>query len=84
MDPSTEAVTEDGAARMVGAATASTSADDAQTVFEKPKEKRPLDKRKREKNTDASDIDGYLGPWGGFIDEQKVMRPTEVRPRWNL
>ncbi|XP_043220455.1 pre-mRNA-processing factor 17-like [Amphibalanus amphitrite] len=77
VDPSTEAVTDDGAARMVGAATASTSADGAHTVFEKPKEKRPLDKRKREKNSDASDIDGYLGPWGGFVDEQKVMKPSE-------
>ena len=78
MDPSTEAVTEEGEARMVGAATASTSADAAHTVFEKAREKRPLDKRKREKNTDASDIDGYLGPWGGFVDEQKVMKPSEV------
>lgn len=46
------------------------------TVFENTK-LRPLDKRKRKKNNDASDIEGFLGPWGGFIDEQRVMKPTE-------
>ncbi|KAJ8963666.1 hypothetical protein NQ314_005457 [Rhamnusium bicolor] len=38
---------------------------------------RPLDKRKRKKNSDPSDIDGFLGPWGGYVDEQKVAKPTE-------
>ena len=39
----------------------SVSAEEAEfkTVFEDNK-KRPLDKRKREKNTDASDIEGEL------------------------
>lgn len=46
------------------------------TVFESTK-LRPLDKRKRKKNNDPSDIDGFLGPWGGFVDEQRVMKPTE-------
>lgn len=49
---------------------------DAKTVFESTK-LRPLDKRKRNKNTDAGDIEGFLGPWGGFIDEQRVMKPSE-------
>merc|ERR1711874_738798 len=42
-------------------------AEDAEfkTVFEDNK-KRPLDKRKREKNNDPSDIEGYLGPWSKF------------------
>lgn len=48
----------------------------AKTVFESTK-LRPLDKRKRKKNNDPSDIDGFLGPWGGFVDEQRVMKPSE-------
>lgn len=47
------------------------------TVFEVTK-KRPGDKRKRERNSDASDVDGYLGPWGKFVDEKTVAKPTEV------
>lgn len=38
---------------------------------------RPLDKRKRKKNNDPSDIDGFLGPWGGYVDEQRVAKPSE-------
>ncbi|KAK7108013.1 pre-mRNA-processing factor 17-like [Littorina saxatilis] len=45
------------------------------TVFETLAKK--AEKRKREKNTDAGDIDGYLGPWGKFKDEQTVMKPSE-------
>ncbi|KAF7265776.1 pre-mRNA-processing factor 17 [Rhynchophorus ferrugineus] len=46
------------------------------TVFESTN-LRPLDKRKRKKNDDPSDVEGFLGPWGGFIGEQRVMKPTE-------
>ncbi|KAL5011018.1 hypothetical protein ScPMuIL_013323 [Solemya velum] len=46
------------------------------TVFEVTK-KRPEDKRKRTRNNDSSDVDGYLGPWGKFVDEQTVMKPSE-------
>lgn len=46
------------------------------TVFESTK-LRPLDKRKRKRNNDPSDIEGFLGPWGGFVDEQRVAKPTE-------
>ncbi|CAH0381771.1 unnamed protein product [Bemisia tabaci] len=46
------------------------------TVFENTK-KRPLDKRKKEKNDDPSDIDGFLGPWACFKDEKRVMKPNE-------
>ncbi|XP_064629751.1 pre-mRNA-processing factor 17-like [Lineus longissimus] len=46
------------------------------TVFEAAS-KRPGDKRKRVKNTDPSDIEGYLGPWGKYVDEKTVMRPSE-------
>jgi pre-mRNA-processing factor 17 len=41
--------------------------------------KRPEDKRKRQRNPDPSDIEGYLGPWGKFVDEQTVMKPNEVK-----
>lgn len=47
------------------------------TVFEATKA-RPGDKRKRLRNDDAGDIDGYLGPWGKFVDEKTVMKPNEV------
>ncbi|XP_050392096.2 pre-mRNA-processing factor 17 [Patella vulgata] len=47
------------------------------TVFEqKPKEKES-EKRKRQKNPDASDIEGYLGPWGKYVDEETISKPNE-------
>lgn len=46
------------------------------TVFESTK-LRPLDKRKRARNNNPEDIEGFLGPWGGFVDEQRVMKPSE-------
>lgn len=46
------------------------------TVFEATKA-RPGDKRKRLRNDNAGDIDGYLGPWGKFVDEKTVMKPNE-------
>jgi len=48
----------------------------ALTVFEATK-KRAGDKRKRQRNEDASDVEGYLGPWGKFVDEKTVMVPDE-------
>ena len=47
------------------------------TIFESSK-RREGDKRKRHRNDDPSDIDGYLGPWGKFTDEKTVMKPSEV------
>ena len=47
------------------------------TVFEALK-KREGDKRKRQKNDNPHDIEGYLGPWGKFVDEKTVMKPSEV------
>ncbi|KAK3583940.1 hypothetical protein CHS0354_033725 [Potamilus streckersoni] len=46
------------------------------TVFESNK-KRPEDKRKRLWNDDPTDLEGYLGPWGKFVDEKTVMKPSE-------
>lgn len=48
----------------------------ARTVFEKAT-LRPLDKRKRSRNNDPSDIEGFLGPWGGYVDERRVAKPSE-------
>ncbi|CAG9856287.1 unnamed protein product [Phyllotreta striolata] len=72
LDPS---VTNDGQIKVVGS---SEDADESsiKTVFEASKT-RPLDKRKRKKNDDPSDVEGFLGPWGGFVDEQKISKPTE-------
>ena len=47
------------------------------TVFESTS-KRPLDRRKRNKNDDPADINGFLGPWGTYVDEQKVVKPDPV------
>ncbi|XP_022164633.1 pre-mRNA-processing factor 17 [Myzus persicae] len=44
------------------------------TVFESVP-KRPADKRKRHKNDKPEDIDGYLGPWGCYVDEEKISKP---------
>jgi pre-mRNA-processing factor 17 len=46
------------------------------TVFEKTKE-RPKDKRKKIKNNDPSDVDGYLGPWSYYEDQELVSKPNE-------
>ena len=60
----------------IGAKEAAEEAD-GKTVFESTKE-RPSDKRKRTKNDNPSDVEGFLGPWGGFVDEKRVMKPNEV------
>jgi len=46
------------------------------TVFESTT-LRPSDKRKRNRNSDPSDIEGFLGPWGGYTDEKRVIKPSE-------
>ncbi|XP_060599989.1 pre-mRNA-processing factor 17-like [Ruditapes philippinarum] len=46
------------------------------TAFEKGK-KREEDRRKRLRNDNPSDIEGFIGPWGKFVDEQTVMKPNE-------
>ncbi|GLG98350.1 Protein will die slowly [Gryllus bimaculatus] len=60
---------------IIGATEAAKEAD-GKTVFESTKE-RPSDRRKRNKNDDPADIQGFLGPWGGFIDEKRVMKPSD-------
>lgn len=46
------------------------------SVFEKSK-LRPKDKRKRERNDDPSDINGFKGPWASFKDQLFVAKPSE-------
>lgn len=57
--------------------------DIEKTVFESRKE-RPLDKRKKLKNNNPEDIEGFLGPWGSYENEQKSIKPTEVSTIKNL
>lgn len=52
--------------------------NEGRTVFE-TKRKRPVEKRQRDKNSDAGDVEGYHGPWAPFVDEVTVSRPSEVR-----
>lgn len=36
------------------------------------------EKRRKVKGSDASNIDGFLGPWAKYIDEKDVAKPSEV------
>ena len=47
------------------------------TIFE-TKRKKITEKRPREKNADAGDVEGFHGPWAPFVDEITVSRPSEV------
>lgn len=46
------------------------------TVFE-AKTVRTGEKRKREEKGDPGDVEGYMGPWRGYVDQQKVAKPSE-------
>lgn len=74
MDPTIDGSAEEGKA-MIGAVEAAEDSN-AKTVFEATP-LRPADKRKRHKNDNPTDINGFLGPWGGYIDEQRIMKPSE-------
>ncbi|XP_033120463.1 pre-mRNA-processing factor 17-like [Anneissia japonica] len=50
--------------------------NEGKTVFE-TQVARPGDKRKKVRKMDASDIDGFEGPWGKYVDEKTVAVPTE-------
>lgn len=47
---------------------------DGKTVFESPL---PKNKRKQEKNDKPEDIEGFLGPWGRYENEESVARPND-------
>lgn len=74
MDPSTDGDAEMASAVVVSAMVAPPVEAEGKTVFETIK-KRPLDKKKRNKNDNPEDITGFLGPWGGYVGEQRVMKP---------
>lgn len=73
VDPSTDSEAT-GDAVVVSAMIAPPEEALGKSVFETIK-KRPLDKKKRTKNDNPEDISGFLGPWGGYEGEQRVMRP---------
>lgn len=75
LDPSVDANTVEGA-KSIGSELALQETG-GKTVFESTS-KRPLDKRKRNKNDNPDDIEGFLGPWGTYVDEKRVMKPNEV------
>ncbi|XP_064473092.1 pre-mRNA-processing factor 17-like [Ornithodoros turicata] len=74
LDPTADGSHDEGK-RMVGAPEA-TDATSALTVFEKTKT-RPGDKRKKAKNNNPEDVDGFLGPWAPFADQKLSAKPTE-------
>ncbi|CAG9136979.1 unnamed protein product [Plutella xylostella] len=74
IDPSTEKDGDPGDSIVVSAMIAPPEESEGKTVFETIR-KRPLDKKKRNKNDDPQDITGFLGPWGGYVGEQRVMKP---------
>ncbi|XP_029451139.1 pre-mRNA-processing factor 17 isoform X2 [Rhinatrema bivittatum] len=45
------------------------------TVFESGQKK--AEKRRKVKGMDASNIDGFLGPWAKYVDEKDVAKPSE-------
>ncbi|XP_034829962.1 pre-mRNA-processing factor 17 [Maniola hyperantus] len=75
IDPSTEPIVDEkGDAIVVSAMIAPPAEAEGKTVFESIK-KRPLDKKKRNRNDNPEDVTGFLGPWGGYEGERRVMKP---------
>ncbi|XP_050343328.1 pre-mRNA-processing factor 17 [Nymphalis io] len=75
VDPSTEPIVDEkGDSIVVSEMVPLPDEAAGKTVFETIK-KRPLDKKKRKKNDNPEDVTGFLGPWGGYEGEQRVMKP---------
>lgn len=72
LDPSTNAAENDGQTFVGDVQEAHDT--NGKTVFEAPKTK---SKRKQEKNDKPEDIEGFLGPWGKYENEESVARPNE-------
>jgi len=62
--------------KIESAANAAATVEEFGTVFEKLP-LRPGDKRKKERNEDPLDIEGWKGPWAKYKDEVLVSKPTE-------
>lgn len=75
LDPTADGSMDEGH-RMIGSTESGAPDSNALTVFEKTKV-RAGDKRKKAKNNDPSDIDGFAGPWAPFKDEKRNLKPTE-------
>lgn len=74
LDPTVDGSAEEGRT-IIGAKEAAEECG-GKTVFESTT-LRPLDKRKRCRNNDPADIEGFLGPWGGYVDEKRIIKPTD-------
>ncbi|KAL0833055.1 hypothetical protein ABMA28_001168 [Loxostege sticticalis] len=74
VDPSTDGDTGSADGIVVSAMVAPPAESEGKSVFETIK-KRPLDKKKRNKNDNPEDVTGFLGPWGGYEGEKRVMKP---------
>lgn len=74
LDPTVDGSAEEGKT-LIGAKEAAEESG-AKTVFEITA-LREADRRKRKKNDDAADIEGFLGPWGGYVDEKRIMKPSD-------
>ncbi|XP_071528942.1 pre-mRNA-processing factor 17 [Panulirus ornatus] len=75
VDPSISGNPDDGR-RYVGDVSAAQETSGI-TVFETKHKPDQPPKRKRNKNYDAGDIDGFKGPWAKYENEQTVMKPSE-------
>lgn len=71
LDPSVNGETSDGQS-FVGDLQAAYDTE-GKTVFESPLPKR---KRKQDKNDCPEDIEGFLGPWGKYENEESVAKPS--------
>lgn len=74
LDPTVDGSVDEG--RVIIGATEAAEESGGKTVFENTI-LRASDKRKRHRNNNPSDIEGFLGPWGGYIDEKRVIKPSE-------
>lgn len=72
LDPSVNSEENDGQSFVGDVETAYQT--DGKTVFETP---RPKKKRKQEKNDNPEDVEGFLGPWGKYENEESVARPND-------
>lgn len=75
LDPTAENQT--GGENYIGPNLEAAYNSDGKTVFESNKIK-PENRRKRHKNDDSADLDGFLGPWGKYVDEKLVAQPTDT------
>lgn len=74
LDPTVDGSADEG--RVIIGSKEAAEESGGKTVFETTA-LRSSDKRKRHRNGDPADIEGFLGPWGGYVDEKRVIKPSE-------